>query len=222
MTAKSDVSYVLANASSSYSLLRAEASHNKITSVASYQDITAVEVRLDPDTLNRFFRGDTFSFADVLTFVYVRDFENAYGLSDAVSLTSGKAIADSLSFGDTATVFLLIQRSFADSIGLTDTAVLSNTLGKTDTLQMLEQLAFEQDIALNTDIAFTDSAFLQLLIPRDFSDNVSLTDIFVRDVVYSRVVTDAFSVNDSFNLNLILGNNSVLNASALNTYTLNR
>ena len=99
MAAKSEITYVIAHARASYRLLKAEASSVDAKLLATYQDISAVEVKLDADTLNRYFRTDQVVMTDVFTIVHQRAFEETVGTGDSTTIISGKALAESLSYG---------------------------------------------------------------------------------------------------------------------------
>ena len=139
-----------------------------------------------------------------------------------------------------ATVLLFINRSYADSFGFTDTASISPALGKSDQVSFVESLLFESARIIEEQFSLSDSPSLS--IDRLLSDGSPLSDVFDRTVTFERSFSDAFALDDLFNgglvftenksnvfgmtdtfsYNMILGNNAVLNASALNTYTLNR
>ena len=106
MAVKADVTYVIAHSEASYQYLKAESLTVDAKVVAAYQDIAAVEVKLDADTLNRYFRTDTVVIGDVLTFVYEQAFEDTVGTGDSISVTSGKALVTETHFpADITTVF---------------------------------------------------------------------------------------------------------------------
>jgi len=79
-----------------------------------------------------------------------------------------------------------------------------------------------------------------IALAKEATDSSSITDLFGRAVVFARHFTDAFALDeavlinpntgvnksnifsftDTFSYQMVTGNNSVLNSSALNTYTL--
>lgn len=85
--------------------------------------------------------------------------------------------------------------------------------GTTDTV------IFQSDKAEYDPISFSDD--LGFLTQKELPEVVSIGDFADQTVAFDRIFTDAYSLNDSFSYTFIIGNGSVLNSSALNTFALN-
>jgi len=231
MAVTSDVTYVLANAQAAYTLLKAEASHQKIS---------AVEIRLDADSLNRYFGAHEFVMLETTAFTYIKSLSDTIGLSEAVSVTTGKVLADNITLGETISVLMLFVRDFTDSLGITDSASLSNEIVKVDGLGFVDQVILESIKGLSSPISISDSLIYSLSresldtigLPdspsitatyvRSFADGFALDDLFHNGILFSENKSNVFGLSDSFSYTLVLGNTAVLNTSAMNTFTLNR
>lgn len=117
--AKAEVTFVRINASSSYTLVR---------SSASYSDATAAEVVLDYDTLNRYFRDESFGITDAPALLAGKNFADNVGtFTDAIETVGvGKGFTDSMVFGDFAYVLLTLQRDFTDSVSFAESITILN------------------------------------------------------------------------------------------------
>jgi|TARA_R110000796_G_scaffold155766_1_gene272347 hypothetical protein len=117
--AKAEVTFVRINASSSYTLVR---------SSASYSDATATEVVLDYDTLNRYFRDESFGITDAPALLAGKNFADNVGtFTDAIETVGvGKGFTDSMVFGDFAYVLLTLQRDFTDSVSFAESITILN------------------------------------------------------------------------------------------------
>lgn len=87
-----------------------------------------------------------------------------------------------------------------DSFGLSDTEVLEVVKG------------------ISESVGLTESVDILLIIKRDFTDSVAISDVSV--IKLDKETNENLIFNDSFNYEIYYGYNSVLNTSPLNTYTL--
>ena len=231
MAVTADVTYVLANAQAAYTLLKAE---------ASYQKISAVEILLDADSLNRYFGSHEFAMVDNASLAYIKTLSDSIGLSESVSVTTGKQIADNISLGETVSVLMVFEREFTDSLGLTDSTTLSTEIAKVDGFDFLDQIVLESIRGVSSPVSISDSMAYSLSIEsldsialsdapsistayiRSFADAFALDDSYNGGLIYTENKSNVFGMNDSFSYTLALGNNAVLNTSAINTFTLNR
>ena len=195
------------NASPSYSLLR---------SSASYASLTAIDVLLDPDTKNRYFRVEPFSVDDFAQFSTGKVLAENFVPIDVLASSFGKASTDSLGLHETTLIQMLFTREFDDLFATSDNAVLHPTLGKESTLSMSEDSVFDtakglddsavmteltgyefntsrSDIGIVTDLFSREVSFI-----RDFNESANLSDIFNRFVIYRRLNLETLVTADNY------------------------
>jgi hypothetical protein len=144
-----------------------------------------------------------------------------------------------LSVSDNVNIVLIIKRSFADSYAISDVSVLAVGKGLTETLSVSELLSMAVSLSKADATSLSDTQAITAEKP--LSDSLSVGESFSRAAIYSRSLTDAFSLddlethtntailnktnvfgfNDSFTHVLERQNHAVLNTSALNTFTFN-
>ena len=218
-----------ASSNVTYALIKGEVSHS---------DLNATEIKLDAYSINQYFE-DQFVFSDLASIGVQKTTLDSLGFSDEQAKNIAKVISDSIGFSDSVFILLTIERSFADSSAITDVSVISLDKSVTETFALLESQ--EKTVSLEKADSISASDIYSSLFTKPAADSFSVADSFGRVATYARSFTDAFgldelvsvtpnwgvektnilSFTDSFSYEIRAGHNAVLNASALNTYTLN-
>ena len=218
--AKVETKYIEIKAASSYTLASSDVSYSFIQSNADYANLSATNVFLDPDTLNRYFRLETFSVSDIPVLTAEKNVGDVFGASDEVTnIDINKPAQDSISIGDFAFVQLLIRRSFSESVTLTEEANRLVSLGKLNSVSINESSLIDTAKTLSDPFAFGD--FHAISFETGFTDNVSISDLLQRTVSYvrsledtqfledqlvtasSKVTQDVYQLTDSFDSHLL-------------------
>ena len=230
MAAKTDITYVKLSANTAYRLIAGE---------ISYQNISATEIILDAYSINQLPK-DTFDFVDTSALTFTKALFDNFELTELQSISLVKSVADTLALGDVVDLIWAIKRDFADSTTISDVSVIAVNKALSETLSFAEAALIEYQANKSDAVSIADTQVLAVNLAK--SETVSLSDSFSRPTTFNRSFTDAFalddslnsglgfnetkanvfSLSDSFTFTMILGNNSVLNASTLNTFTLNR
>jgi hypothetical protein len=126
------------------------------------------------------------------------------------------------SFARTAT----FERVFTDATSLDDTASASDDLAtesginKNNIVSVDESLIFGTILPLADTTSIAESLAKTVSFQRTFSDTPTIGEAFAYALALGTIANNV-SVSESINVQLILGANSVFNASPLNTYTIN-
>lgn len=229
MGPKANVTYAHITAATAHSLLRGE---------AAYSELQATEIYLDAYSTNRYISGDFSALTDALAVATTKLSIDSFGLTESQVIALAKEASDSFGFVETVGIFLEIVRDFSDSIGTTDASVLVFDKGAVDALTFSDSRAAVLESSKTDGVTLGEVEAKQL--NKAATDSSSITDLFGRAVVFARHFTDAFALDeavlinpdigvnksnifsftDTFSYQMVIGNNSVLNSSALNTYTL--
>jgi len=230
MAASTNVTYIKLSASTAYRLVAGE---------ISYQNISATEIILDAYSINQYPK-DAFGFLDTSILSFTKASFDTFELTELQSISLVKAVADTLALGDVVELIWVIQRDFNDSTTISDVSVIGVNKALSEALSFSESALIQYQANKTDSISFSDTQALAVNLNK--VETVTVTDLFSRPTTFNRSFTDAFalddsfstglsyletkanvlSLSDSFTFTMILGNNSVLNASTLNTFTLNR
>jgi hypothetical protein len=154
-----------------------------------------LSVVLDPDTLNRYIRGDEVSFQDSSYIVTGKVNSDVVLTTDLLALDIGTIAADNVDIGDELSLTVDYSRQFADSTAINDEAV--RAFGKlaydTAALQDIFSAVFNKALADNYSVS--DSAALSTTTTA--LNAVTASDLFTRVVTYNRALTDAVSLDDN-------------------------
>ena len=157
--------------------ISAFAGYSAPISIIGYQNLTATGVRLDPFSLNKYFRLESFGLLDSPAVTVGKSPDEALSVSDIHNTIFSKGLNETPHLGDFAFIQLIIQRAFADLVTTSDSVSASYALGKQDFLSTYEALGFATRKGL--------------------SDAPLLADIFQREVSFSRELADATSLSDA-------------------------
>ena len=226
-------------ASVTYAKITGEAAYQLAKGEVSFSNVTATEVSLDAYPLNQY-EIDQVSFSDLASFETQKTTLDSFGFTDAQVLAVTKGIVDSVGLSETFDVVLIIQRAFADSFVVTDVATIAIDKELADTVGLLEALQKAMSLSKADSVSVND--FYSAAIEKAEGDAFSLSDSLQRVATYSRSVTDAFVLDELVNVSahwgvektnvvyftedfsyeiITIGHNSILNSSALNTFTFN-
>ena len=186
--------------------------------------------------------SDTLSFSETvdILLIIVRDFADSFAVSDLAVLTIEKPVADSVSLTDLVTTafdsgkadtFSLADASAVDvTKPVTDTVSLSDVFSKVVTYSRIFADSFSVDdqatvdaISKQTDSTKTNVFSLTDISTLSFDKEVADSFSFAESQVFpvDKSLTDSFSFSESVTVTILGGSSSVLNASALNTFTFN-
>lgn len=100
--------------------LKASPSYSLLRSSASYTDLNALDVRLDPDTKNRYFRNEFFTLTDSIALDYQKSLGDSVFVSDLAFLDVTKTLSDSTNMSDNFSIAMQFNRDFSDSVNVSD------------------------------------------------------------------------------------------------------
>ena len=146
---------------------------------------------------------DAFSFSDSLQRVvaYVRGFTDQATLSDESSR--------------------VVDKNTADTVSLSESHTKAVSLGKADSLSFNDSHASAFAKPASDTFGFTDSFARVATYTRVFTDTFTLDELVSISPNWGVDKANVFSFTEAFSYEIKIGHNSVLNSSALNTYTLN-
>jgi hypothetical protein len=182
---------------------------------------------------------DTVGFSDGLQNAMSLGKAETVSVNELHSVAIEKSSSDAFSFSDelqTATIFV---RGLADASTLSDESTLAFNKPATDIFALSESQ--QKSVALGKDSSFSFGDTQSRVFDKQASEALGVTDSFARVATYIRNFTDTFgldelvnvspnwgiektnvfSFTENFSYEVRAGHNSVLNSSALNTYTLN-
>ena len=186
--------------------LEALTSFIALKSQTSFVDMQFVDVRLDPDTLNKYFRDDTVSFTDQPVFSTTKALSDQFEFSDLPVFDFTKAPSDSFQLLEDFSVTLQFTRDFTDSVTFSDVPALSVALGPTDTFGATDAIqSFSVTKGLTDSATVTEN--LQKTMTVDFGsiESVTVEDTFSRTVAYSRAPTEVFTFSHDVSFQNELG-----------------
>lgn len=158
-------------------------------------------VEVDPDTLNRYIRGDSVTMAEILSYDLSTVASDAVAMSDTPTLDFSGVISgdDQVSFTDALVRTVNYVRSFSDAFTLDDAAnvdsfVKDTQAVKTNIVGMLEQAALLLSKAFSDSVSTADA-----INTKDYglekSDTATVTEQLTRAVEIPR--TDSTSISDA-------------------------
>lgn len=226
------------SASVSFVKIEAESAYQFAKGLIEWADIRATEMVLDPFSLNQY-PVDLFEVLESASISTEKAFLDAFGFSDSHVMQIAKAIDESFELTETVDIVLIVLRDFSDSTAISDVAVLDLDKSVSNSISFTDSQLKEINKGNTETLSFLEGVERDLSKPID--DATSIADSFGRVVAYVRAASSAFtldevvsisqnfgvdktnilSLTDSFSYEMRAGHNSVLNASALNTYTLN-
>lgn len=182
---------------------------------------------------------DTVGFSDGLQNAMSLGKAETVSVNELHSVEIEKRNSDAFSFSDdlqTATIFV---RGLADASTLSDEYAAAFNKPATDVFALSESQ--QKSVALGKDSSFSFGDTQSRVFDKQASEALGVTDSFARVATYIRNFTDTFgldelvnvspnwgiektnvfSFTENFSYEVRAGHNSVLNSSALNTYTLN-
>jgi len=190
--ATATVSRPVLAAVAAYKDYQASVDYRQLATLIAYQEMRATGVILDPDTLNRYFRGqDPIAFIDAAALGVSKPLEDAFGSSDAVDAKDvGKALASDLEFAEYLDILLTIIRDFTDELGFVDAPSFDIdkpledvTFSLGDAVDTIDFVKPRSDLAVLSDATRFDHT-------TEKADAFSFTDAFSRVVQYDRGFAD--------------------------------
>lgn len=180
--------------------VRSDISVTDVQSVVA-ATLLAAELTLDPDTLNRWIYNQ-FSFADSPAFGVGKNPEDTFTLSEVISsIGVGKGVSDSVSVTENISILLEILRAFTDALTFADSPALGVSPEFSDQQQISESDAKGVGLGKTDTYGISDAeVFAFGKVP---SDQVSMSEVFSRSVIFSRAFSDAFSLDDSATVDAI-------------------
>ncbi len=191
-----------------YPLYQTTVNYRRPVNSIHFRYLQALELVLDPDTKNRYFRDtDAVSFLDALSLAFERPLSNLAYLTEQAAIGYGKNVNDDALFAsDLVHILLIIQREFFDSLSVEDQTLLSVDKLTQDVLGASDQINSWQ-----VSKALASSAIMQdpgptLSVFKDALDGISTADIYSAVVSFSRSffeeVTAVSDARPIFDLNL--------------------
>ena len=241
MAAKANVTYAKLSAKSNvtYAKLSAGAAYRLIAGEVSFQAIFATEIILDASPINQY-PTDLFTFQDANTFTLNKVSLDTFGFTHAQTFSLQKQVSDVLAIDDTVDIIMQFARGFTDSTSITDISVIALDKALSETLSFADEALTEFEAAKADFFGFTHAQTFG--VEKQLVDTLTLSETFSRPTVFVRGFTDTFGLDDTltnsanqsltkinvigltddFSFTVVAGNKSTLNASTLNTFTLNR
>lgn len=120
-----------------------------------------------------------------------------YSVGDLPALHLSRPASDSYSVSDTYAAVITFNRGFSETItALSDTRpVFDLGLGPADLIPVLESLSYDFVTSTADQATISDASSIDYSRPE--ADGVTILDTFNRVVVFSRVFTDAFALDDN-------------------------
>lgn len=195
MAAKTDLTHRDIRSGATFVQIEAATAYQFARGEIAWQDVVASEIILDPDTLNRYFRGDAVSFNDAASLGFTKTNLDSFGFSDSQVVEVQKGLIDAFAFSEDVTILLTILRDFDDSFAISDVSVLSIDKGVVDSIPLTDVFEMAVSVAKSDALSMTEEA--QFGVSKAESDSVSVTDNFARSVTYVRALSDQFALDDS-------------------------
>lgn len=147
---------------------------------------------------------ETISISDLVSVSFNTAKTDSFSVSDASALDVTKPVTDGVSLSDVFSKVVTYSRTFSDAFTLDDTSTV-NAISK------------EVDATKTNVFALADVATFSF--DKSLADTISFTE----DTAFSvdKPLSDSFSFSETVSVTLLGGASSVLNVSALNTFTLN-
>lgn len=200
-----------------YSDLQAMTNYRQLVSSVNYRHPNFTDVFLDPDTKNRYFRGDrgeSFSLAEQAALTITKRPDELVDLVEAAKLGVTKPLTESVGFADVAQVLLILNRFFTETASLNESSAIefgktaadavslsesrSKQVGKglEDTFSLAEELEYNFGKGLADTATVTESLARAVSYIRDFQDSTSLSD--APSLLYGKNQSDSVSMSQVF------------------------
>lgn len=177
-------------------VMSAFAKYAKPITQIQYQKLTAIDIALDPFSLNKYFRLESFGISDQTSLLTAKGFTETVGVtSNITSKVIGKGIADEAHIGDFAYILLEIQRAFNDALAMGDTNSTLFGLGKTESIGTYDVATSAFSKGLSDTPTLTEAAAFSLLAVQ--ADATSVTDQLQRVVSFIRGFSDSAAVSET-------------------------
>ena len=177
-----------------FSLLQASIGYQRLHSSVYFRNAAAVNVILDPDTKNRYFRIEPVSISELAALSVSKTFADQYSFTDSQALQVGKALVETASVVDVAHILLVIQRSFSDTIGSADAATV--TFGKSLAETLSASDAASRFVGKGLFDVASVSESKRISFGRPVNDSYSVSDNLQRIVSYTRDFDDVAEATD--------------------------
>jgi hypothetical protein len=148
--------------------------------------------------------------ADSVTISESQAFDTSKPLGDSITPSElaafgvSKVLTDSSSLSESLSRVVTYNRSFSDSFTLDDFAGVD---------------AFTKQTGANKTNVFSVSEEHAMSLSKVLADSFAMSELAALNM--ARPVSDSISITESLSINLVSGASAVLNASALNAFTLN-
>jgi hypothetical protein len=178
--------------------------HKDLQSILTKKDLNAELARklvvmsasLDPDTKNRYLRGDTTVLTEIAALLFEKGIADTYAVGDIdPDFVFGKGLSDSVAMQESLTTLLIFLRDFSDTTLLTETSISHIDKEVADTLSLSEASTLGVTLAKTDTVTLTEDP--DLSFGKAATDSVSLSESLTRTVSFVRVFTDAFSLDDA-------------------------
>ena len=174
-----------------------------LEAVLSARNLVASDIRLDPDTLNKYFTGDsgeTVSLSDLFVSDFGKNPSDSLSLSEEItSFEFGKGAADTVTLAESAAITAHFAREFTDSSSITENSAIafSKIVNDTnnETMSLIESSVMTFDKGASETISLSESSVQALELGK--SDSISMSESLSRVVTFTRAFSDAFALDDA-------------------------
>ncbi len=171
--------------------------------------------------------SESISFSEnvIRLLIFIRDFADTLGVSDALAVELAKTIADAASVADFASrelaktipdgvamndgadtsdgLLVVITKSFTNMAFVADVKTVDFVKAITDAANPVDALFLQYSKVLNDSFMFADTLTRQVALSK--SDSVALADLISIALIVGRSLSDTFSLVDSIVLNFNKG-----------------
>jgi len=184
----------------------------------AFSDVAVVELRL-----NRSFAGSN-AFADASVLGIGKGVPEELFFSEDVNASIDLDKLDFLSLNESLVPEVAFDRAFTDVFSLDDAATVDAFSKATDSSKT-NVFAFSDDSSAVVGKGLADSfsiVELPLLgLKKPATDSIAVADAFSRVAAFSRAFDESLVLSENVDISLLSPHTSVLNASTLNTFSLN-
>ena len=160
-------------------------------------------------------KNNVVSIADVLAYAWEKARSDSFSMAEshAIDFTPG-GFTDSFTFSDAQILEASLGKS--DSVSFADSEVLETALGKTDSFNFTDSETLSTSLSKSDSFNFADAQAIANSVAKSDSLNITETHVYS----FSKSAQDSATISESISI-LIANRQSALNASALNSNTLN-
>ena len=188
--------------------------------------------------------ADAFAFSEnvAILLTILRDFDDSFAISDVSVLSIDKGVVDSIPLADVVEMAVSVAKS--DALSMTEAAQFGVSKAESDSVAVTDNFArsvtyvralsdqfalddaatvdaFSKETSSNKVNVFTFADTQVLAVAKAPSDSISVTDVFAREVSFTRDFNESVTFGENVSVSLLTTVSSVLATSALNTYPLN-